>query len=73
MILAILVAYKAFNDKSLTIVTNDGTNEYCFNNINIDNISASGIVSFKYFDNNAEQYLIKHVWLENIIGIQFQN
>lgn len=28
MILAILVAYKAFNDKSLSIVVNEGEDEY---------------------------------------------
>jgi hypothetical protein len=29
MILAILVAYKAFNNKSLTIVVNEGNHEIC--------------------------------------------
>ena len=46
MILAILVAYKAFNDKSLTIVVNEGEGEYVaidaiINSIDDDNISFS--------------------------------
>ena len=37
MILAILVAYKAFNDKSLSIIINEGEGEYVANNAIIDN------------------------------------
>ena len=38
MILAILVAYKAFNNKSLTIVVNEDNHEYVVNDVVIDSI-----------------------------------
>ena len=41
MILAILVAYKAFNDKSLTVVVNKGEGEYVVNKAIIDNIDGN--------------------------------
>lgn len=43
MILAILVAYKAFNDKSLSIVVNEGEGEYVANNTIIDSINGDNI------------------------------
>ena len=43
MILAILVAYKAFNDKSLSIVVNEGEGEYVANNAIIDSIDGDNI------------------------------
>ena len=36
MILAILVAYKDFNDKSLTVVVNKGEGEYVVNKAIVD-------------------------------------
>ena len=44
MILAILVAYKAFNDKSLTIRVNKGDGEYVVNKAIIDNIDGDNII-----------------------------
>lgn len=43
MVLAILVAYKAFNDKSLTIRVNEGEGEYVSNNVVIDSIDGDNI------------------------------
>lgn len=43
MILAILVAYKAFNDKSLTVVVNEGEGEYVAYNVVIDTIDSDNI------------------------------
>ena len=43
MILAILVAYKAFNDKSLTVVVNEGEGEYVANDVIIDSIDNDNI------------------------------
>ena len=43
MILAILVAYKAFNDKSLTVVVNEGEGEYVANDAVIDSIDGDHI------------------------------
>lgn len=43
MILAILVAYKAFNDKSLSIVVNEGEGEYTANDVIIDSIDGDNI------------------------------
>ena len=43
MILAILVAYKAFNDKSLTIRVNKDEGEYVVNKAIIDNIDGETI------------------------------
>ena len=43
MILAILVAYKAFNDKSLTIRVNEDEGEYVVNNAIVDNIDYEDI------------------------------
>ena len=52
MILAILVAYKAFNDKSLTI----RTNEYVVDGANIDNIDYEDI-----YDINDYEYPYNHI------------
>lgn len=40
MILAILVTYKAFNDKSLTVVVNEDNHEYVVNDAIIDSIDS---------------------------------
>lgn len=43
MILAILVAYKTFNDKSLTLRVNEGEGEYVVNKAIIDSIDGDNI------------------------------
>lgn len=54
MILAILVAYKAFNNKSLTIVVNEGNHEYVVNNDIIDDIDCDIISVFS--NTNGDMY-----------------
>ena len=65
MILAILVAYKAFNDKSLTI----RTNEYVVDGANIDSIDGDNISVSSW--TNSGVYC-KTVNINDIVGIQFQ-
>ena len=70
MILAILVAYKAFNDKSLTIVVNEDNHEYVANKVVIDNIDGDNI--------SVSSWTYKGVYgktinVNDIIGIQFQD
>ena len=69
MILAILVAYKAFNDKSLSIVVNEGEGEYVANNVIIDSIDDDNI-SVSSWTNNGVYY--KTINVNDIVGIQFQ-
>ena len=69
MILAILVAYKAFNDKSLTVVVNEGEGEYVANNVVIDSIDDDNI-SIPSWTNSGVYG--KTVNVNNIVGIQFQ-
>lgn len=67
MILAILVAYKAFNDKSLTIATD----EYVINNIIIDSINNNNnTINILYGDGNC--FNRKTINIDDITGIQFQ-
>ena len=70
MILAILVAYKAFNDKSLTIVVNEGEGEYVANNAIIDSIDGDNI-SVSSCTNSG--IYGKTINVNDIVGIQFQN
>ena len=65
MILAILVAYKAFNDKSLTI----RTNEYVVDGANIDSIDGDNI-SFSSWTYSG--VCGKTININDIVGIQFQ-
>ena len=66
MILAILVAYKAFNDKSLTVVTDD----YVVNFAVIDTIDDNIVSLLSYAnDDNYGKITIK---IDDITGIQFQ-
>ena len=66
MILAILVAYKAFNDKSLTVVTD----EYVVNFAVIDTIDDNIVSLLSYAnDDNYDRITIK---IDDITGIQFQ-
>ena len=69
MILAILVAYKAFNDKSLTVVVNEGEDEYVVNNVVIDSIDGDNISVSSW--TNSGVYC-KTVNINYIVGIQFQ-
>ena len=69
MILAILVAYKAFNDKSLSIVVNEGEGEYVASNAIIDSIDGDNISFLSYTDSGIYG---KTINVNNIVGIQFQ-
>ena len=53
MILAILIAYKAFNNKSLTIVVDEDNHEYVVNDVVIDSINSidGGTISVFTSDN----------------------
>lgn len=68
MILAILVAYKTFNDKSLTIVVNEGDGEYVANNTVIDSIDGDNI-SFSSWTYSGVYG--KTINITDIVGIQF--
>lgn len=70
MILAILVAYKAFNDKSLTVVVNEGEDEYVANNVIIDTIDGDNISFLSYTNSGVYG---KTININDIVGIQFQN
>ena len=70
MILAILVAYKDFNDKSLTIIVNEGAGEYVANRVVIDNIDDDNISVSSWTYNEVYG---KTINVNDIIGIQFQD
>ena len=67
MILAILVAYKAFNDKSLTVVTD----EYVVNFAVIDSIDNDTVSLLSYA--NDDNYSRITINIDDITGIQFQS
>ena len=69
MILTILVAYKAFNDRSLSIVVNEGEGEYVANNAIIDSIDGDNISFLSYTNSGIYG---KTVNINDIVGIQFQ-
>ena len=69
MILAILVAYKAFNDKSLSIVVNEGEGEYVANNAIIDSINGYNISVQSWTYSGVYG---KTININDIVGIQFQ-
>ena len=69
MIFAILVAYKAFNNKSLTVVVNEGEGEYVANNVVIDSIDSDNI-SFSSWTHSGVYG--KTINVNDIVGIQFQ-
>lgn len=68
MILAILVAYKVFNDKSLSIVVNEGEGEYVAYNAIIDSIDGDNISVSSYTNSGVYG---KTVNINDIVGIQF--
>lgn len=72
MILAILVAYKAFNDKSLTVVVNENNHEYAVNNVIIDGIDSIDCDTISIFSNVNGNIYCKTIYVDNIVGIQFQ-
>ena len=69
MILAILIAYKAFNDKSLTVVVNEGEGEYVANNVIIDSIDGDNISVSSWTNSGVYG---KTINVNDIVGIQFQ-
>ena len=68
MILAILVAYKAFNDKSLTIVVNEGEGEYVAKDAVIDSIDGDNI-SFSSWTHSGVYG--KTININDIVSIRF--
>ena len=70
MILAILIAYKDFNDKSLTIVVNKGEGEYIANKVIIDSIDDDNISFLSYTNSGIYG---KTININDIVGIQFQD
>lgn len=69
MILAILVAYKAFNDKSLSIRVNEGEGEYVANKAIIDNIDGDNVSVLSWTNSGVYG---KTININDIVGIQFQ-
>ena len=70
MILAILIDYKVFNDKSLSIVVNEGEGEgeYVANNAIIDSIDDDNISVSSW--TNSGVYC-KTININDIVAIQF--
>lgn len=66
MILAILIDYKVFNDKSLTVVTD----EYVVNFAVIDAINNDTVSLLSYA--NDDNYGRITIDIDDITGIQFQ-
>ena len=69
MILAILVAYKAFNDKSLTVVVNEGEGEYVANDVTVDSVDGDNISVSSWTYSGVYG---KTINVNDIVGIQFQ-
>lgn len=67
MILAILVAYKAFNDKSLTIKTN----EHVYFNATVSSIDDMFVTISSQCDTDNDIYTYC-LNIDSIVGIQFQ-
>lgn len=67
MILAILVAYKAFNDKSLTIATN----ECVYSDVIIGSIDDMFVTISSKCNANDDIYTYT-ININSIVGIQFQ-
>lgn len=66
MILAMLIAYKSFNDKSLTVVTD----EYVVSFAVIDTITNDTVSILSYA--NDDNYGRITININDIVGIQFQ-
>lgn len=67
MILAILVAYKAFNNKALTI----STNEHVFNDATVSSIDDMFVTVSSQCDGDDDIYTYT-INIDSIVGIQFQ-
>ena len=67
MILAILVAYKAFNNKSLTIATD----EHVYNDVTIGDIDDMFVTVLSQCDTDDDTYTYT-IRIDSIVGIQFQ-
>lgn len=67
MILAILVAYKAFNNKSLTIATD----EHVYNDVTIGDIDDMFVAVSSQCDTDDDTYTYT-IRIDSIVGIQFQ-
>ncbi len=67
MILAILIAYKAFNDKSLTIATD----EHVYNNAIISSIGDMFVTVSSQCDGDDNTYTYT-ININSVVGIQFQ-
>lgn len=67
MILAILVAYKAFNNKSLTIATD----EHVYNDVTICDIDDMFVTVSSQCDTDDDAYTYT-IRINSIVGIQFQ-
>ena len=68
MILGILVAYNAFNDKSLTIATN----EHVFNDATVSSIDDMFVTVSSQCDSDDDIYTYT-IRIDSIVGIQFQH
>ena len=68
MILSILVAYKAFNDKSLSIATN----KHVYNDAIVDSIDDMFVTVSSQCDGDDDTYTYA-ININSIVGIQFQN
>ena len=71
MILAVLVAYKAFNNKSLTIAVNEDNHEYVVNNVVIDSIDSIDGGTISVFTSANGDVYYKTINIDDIISIQF--
>lgn len=67
MILAILIDYKVFNDKSLTIVTD----EHVYNDVTIGDIDNMFVTVSSQCDTDDDTYTYT-IRIDSIVGIQFQ-
>ena len=67
MILAILIAYKAFNDKSLTIATD----EHVFCDATVSSIEDMFVTISSRCNNDTDIYTYT-IRIDSIVGIQFQ-
>lgn len=67
MILAILVAYKAFNNKSLTIATD----EHVYNDATVSDIDDMFVTVSSQCDGDDDTYTYT-IRIDSIVGIQFQ-
>lgn len=71
MILAILIAYKAFNNKSLTIVVNEDSHDYVANDVVIDSINNIDGGTVSVFTSANGNVYCRTINIDDIISIQF--